>query len=300
MPTQKELIKAISDLVESSAEKFNSKLPGIQERVWDEIQSLLKKLDTKGDNISISIKNLKLVGDIGRKLQKIIMDDQYKADVKEYIKSFDEIYSIQNKYFKSVQKDFKTTPLLQAIRESAVNFALDGLTEAGLAGAIGQIKRTLQQNITGGGSYKELFKTMSGMLTPTEGDGVIARNVKTFTITSVAQYSRNYSQTVAEGLNFRWYQYVGSTITTTRCFCHAMVEKRYFHRSEIPKLLKGEFPEFEEKECEISQKTKLPDGMIAGTNVSNFMTYAGGWNCQHSIFPVPDSAVPETLRDKFK
>ncbi len=142
---------------------------------------------------------------------------------------------------------------------------------------------------------------LSNTILGAEGEGgLISAATKTATITSIAQYSRQYSQTVAQGLNFRWYQYVGSTITTTRCFCLAMVEKRYFHVSEVPALLKGNFEEFEEKECEINGKTKLPDGMIPGTNVSNFFTLAGGWNCQHSIFPVPDSLVPKELKDKFK
>lgn len=300
MDTPEEILKKIDKLVEQSAEKFNSKVPGIQDRVWSEVQALLKGLDLKGDKIVASVKNLKLVGSVGRKLLKIIIDKQYKSDVKEYLKAFNEITDLQNQYFMLLEQNFKQTPLLKAIRMEAINSTLEGLTEAGLSGITGNIKKTLQQNVTTGGSYKELMKTMSGQLTNTSsGEGVLARNVKTYTITSVAQYSRNYSQTVSEGLNIDWYQYVGSTITTTRCFCHAMVKKRYFHRSEIPDLLAGNFKQFEERDCELNRKTDLPDGMIKGTNVSNFLTYAGGWNCQHSIFPVPESWVPKELVKKF-
>lgn len=299
--TPEEILKKIDKLVEQSAAKFNSKLPGIQDRVWAEVQALLKGLDLKDDKIVASVKNLKLVGNIGRKLLKIIIDKQYKADVKEYLKAFNEITDLQNQYFMLLELKFKQTPLLKAIRMEAINSTLEGLTEAGLSGITGNIKKTLQQNVTTGGSYKELMKTMSGQLTNTSsGEGLLARNVKTYTITSVAQYSRNYSQTVSEGLNIDWYQYVGSTITTTRCFCHAMVKKRYFHRTEIPDLLAGNFKEFEERDCELNRKTDLPDGMIKGTNVSNFLTYAGGWNCQHSIFPVPASWVPKKNRDMIK
>lgn len=299
--TPAEILAKIDKLVEQSAEKFNSKIPDIQDRVWREVQALLKGLDLKGDRIATSVKNLKLVGSIGKKLLKIIIDKQYKDDLKEYIKTFNEITSLQNQYFISLESKFKQTPLLKAIRDESINTTLEGLTEAGLSSITNNIKRTLQQNITGGGSYKDLMKTMGEQLTNTDaGEGLLQRNIKTYTITSVAQYSRNYSQSAAEGLNFNWYRYIGSTITTTRCFCFAMVKKRYFHRSEIPDLLAGNFEEFKDRECGINPKTKLPEGMIAGTNTSNFMTYAGGWNCQHGIYPVPDSWVPDKLKDVIK
>lgn len=301
MATPVQIMKQISDIIESSAERFNNKLPDIEQRIWKELQVILKELDTKGDKILQSVKNLRLVGNISRRLLKIIIDDGYKKDVKDYLEAFNEITKLQNQYFKLIQEKFKPTPLLQAIREYAVTTTLESLTEVGLSQPIGNIKKILLQNITTGGSYGALAGTLVGRVVSNAATpGIFGQEIKTNVITSIAQYSRNYTQTVSEGLNFSWYQYVGSTITTTRCFCHAMTEKQYFHRSEIPKLIKGEFPEFEERDCKLNPKTDLPEGFIKGTNSSNFMTYAGGWNCQHSIFPVPDSAVPQALREKFK
>jgi len=300
--TPAELIKKISDTVEGAAESFNGKVPALQQKVLDEILLLLKDLDTKGDQISATVKNVRLIGDINRRLQKIIFDVGYTKQVTDYIKSYNDIAKLQNQYFSAVTEKFKPSKVLQAIREQSIQFTLDGLTEAGLtANVIEPIKGLLQKSITTGGSYKELSESLRTNLTNTDsGDGIMSRYLKTYTTTSVSQYSRNYSQTVAEGLQFPWYRYVGSNITTTRCFCLAMTEKEFFHKSEIPDLLAGKFPEFEKQDCGINSKTGLPEGMIKGTNTSNFMTYAGGWNCQHSIFPVPDSFVPKELREKFK
>lgn len=302
MATPAQLIKKIDKLVEDSAKNFNRLTPALQRRVYDEIVILLKDLDLKGEQIATTVKNLRAIGNINRRLEKIIFDEGYREQVKEFLKVYNEIASTQNQYFKQVENKFKPTKLLQAVREVSISSTLDGLTEAGLtANVIDPIKNMLQKSITTGGSYKELAETVRVNLTDdATGDGLMTRYLKTYTTTSVAQYSRNYSQTVAEGLQFRWFRYTGSNMETTRCFCRAMTEKEYFHRSEIPDLLKGEFPEFEKLECELNGKTGLPAGMINGTNVSNFMTNAGGWNCQHSIFPVPDSAVPQALRDKFK
>lgn len=300
--TAAEIIEKIDGLVEGSAKAFNDKTPALQQRVYDEIVLLLKDLDLKGERIATTVKNLRAIGNINRRLKKIILDEGYREQVKEFLEVYNLIASAQNQYFKQVENKFKPTKLLQAVREVSINSTLDGLTEAGLtANVIDPIKNMLQKSITTGGSYKELAETVRVNLTDDEtGDGLMTRYLKTYTTTSVAQYSRNYSQTVAEGLQFRWFRYTGSNMETTRCFCRAMTEKEYFHRSEIPDLLKGEFPEFEKLDCELNSKTGLPAGMINGTNVSNFMTNAGGWNCQHSIFPVPDSAVPQELREKFK
>lgn len=307
MASQQEILKKIQDIVEKSAEDFNSTIPRWEKKILQELQGLLKNIDTKGDKIIPSVKNLRYVGDITRKLDRLILNDEdYKAEVKKYISSFNEISNLQNQYFNLLLGKFKATPLLQAIRETAIQTTLDGLSEVGISRIFGNIKQTLQNNVTTGGSYRKLMEVMAGQVTNTPqgftgpANGSLGGQIKTYTITSIAQYSRNYAQTVAAGLNFTWFQYVGSTITTTRCFCHAMTKKRYFHKSEIPDIIAGRFDEFRELACALNEDTDLPQGMFKGTNASNFMTYAGGWNCQHSIFPVPDSAVPQALREKFK
>lgn len=302
MATQAELIQKINDTVEGAASTFNGKIPALQQRVLDEIVLILKDLDTKGDQISATVKNVRLIGDINRKLQRIIFDEGYSKNVTEFLKTYNQIANLQNQYFSNIVDKFKPSKVLQAIKEQSIQFTLDGLTEAGLtANVIDPIKGILQKSITTGGSYKELTESLRTNLTNTDtGDGMMSRYLKTYTTTSVSQYSRNYSQTVAEGLSFRWYRYVGSNIETTRCFCLAMTKKEFFHKSEIPDILAGRFEEFREQECSINSTSGLPDGMIRGTNASNFITYAGGWNCQHSIFPVPDSFVPKELREKFK
>lgn len=302
MASPSEIIKQINDLVEQSAETFNGKVPALQQRVLDEITALLKDLKLKGGRIQANISNVRLVASISRKLQKLIFDEGYKSDVTDYLKTFNAISKLQNQYFKSLNERYRPSKMLDAVRLDSISSTLDGLTEAGLkSNVLDPIKKMLNQSVTTGGSYKELQDTLKVNLTDDEtGDGMMSRYLKTYTVTSVSQYSRNYSQTASQGLNFKWYRYTGSNIKTTRCFCLAMTEKEFFHVSEIPDLLAGNFPEYEKHNCTIYSKTGLPDGMINGTNISNFITLAGGWNCQHGIYPVPDAFIPKELRDKFK
>lgn len=301
MATPSQLISKINNIVEKSADNFNGKVPLLQQRVLDEINSLLKGLILKGGRIQANIVNMRTVGTISRKLQKLIFDEGYKANVTEYLKAFNTISTLQNQYFKALNDRYRPSKMLEAVKADSINSTLDGLTEAGLkSNVLDPIKKILNQSVTTGGSYKELQDTLRINLTDDQtGDGIMSRYLKTYTITSVSQYSRNYSQTASQGLNFKWYRYTGSNIKTTRCFCLAMTQKEFFHISEIPALLAGDFPEFKEHHCDIYSKTGLPDGMINGTNVSNFITLAGGWNCQHGIHPVPDAFVPKELRDSF-
>jgi len=70
-----------------------------------------------------------------------------------------------------------------------------------------------------------------------------------------------------------------------------MTDKNYFHISEVPEILKG-------LGCDIYHKTKLPYGMIDGTNAENFFIRVGGLNCRHSINPVAERQVPKAIRDE--
>ena len=75
-----------------------------------------------------------------------------------------------------------------------------------------------------------------------------------------------------------------------------MVEKKFFHKSEIPELLKGNFPQFKAMGGEIYPKTGLPQGMVPGTNPETFLIYRGGYNCMHQAVPVSEDIVPRSER----
>ena len=92
---------------------------------------------------------------------------------------------------------------------------------------------------------------------------------------------------------------IGSNIKTSRTFCIALTEKKYYHRSELAQIIKGNFTEFKQMKGEIYDKTKLPQGMYDDTNTSNFQVYRGGYNCGHQAYPIPNSSVPKNLLKMF-
>jgi len=252
----------------------------------------IKRLDLKGDRIAVTVKNLSILASIKNKLNNIILNPEYKGEIKEFVKSFNAVYGLQFEYWKSIEKTFKPKPLLKAIRNQAITDTVQQLTTQGISANVSDaIINILRTNITSGGSYSDLAKQLQQSLTNTpESKGILDRYVKTIAKDSINQFSRQYTQIVSSDLGYVWFRYMNSDIETTRCFCDKMTDKDYFHISEVPTILKG-------LGCDIYAKTKLPYGLIDGTNPENFFIRAGGWNCGHSIQPVAERQVPVAIRE---
>jgi len=288
MPDFSKIIKEIK----RSLSGFDKSIPKLQERLFKEMLSEIKRLDTKGDRIAVTVKNLSILASIKNKLNRIILNKEYTAEIKDFAKSFNTIYNLQFEYWKSVEKTFKPKPLLKAIRNQAITDAVQSLTTQGISANVSDaIIQILRTNITSGGSYSDLAEQLRQSLINTpKSKGILDRYVKTVANDSIQQFNRQYTQIVSSDLGYTWFRYMNTDIETTRCFCDKMTDKNYFHISEVPEILKG-------LGCDIYKKTGLPYGMIDGTNPENFFIRAGGWNCRHSIQPVAERQVPGNIRE---
>jgi len=299
--SQQELIKQLISTIEKSIEGFNSKVPKHQQRIFDEVTLLLKDLEVKDGRIKQSVANLKLIGKIRAKLEAIVTGKEWTKDVKEYLKAFEQVATIQNKYFETVEKNFAPSDFVKEIRAQSMEATLRSLTENGINTAItDKVQDLLRQNIGAGAKYTDLMKGIRGVLTDTDkGSGALSRYTKQITTDAINQYSAQYTDAVTSDMGLDWFQYTGALVEDSRDLCKALVEKRYIHRSEIPNILRGKFREFQAIDGEINPKTKLPYGMIPETNAANFFVYRGGYQCQHLLVPADAAAVPKYLRDKF-
>jgi hypothetical protein len=290
--------------IDLSIRRFNKRIPASQKAMYDELVTELRRLDLKGDTIKSTVGNLKIIQSIKNKLTKIILTDDYLSDVKEFVKSFKTVSDMQNEYWKGVESKFKPGPVLREIRTQAISDTVLQLTESGIGANIGDtISDILRTNITSGGSYKKLNSQLLESLTDTQkSDGLLTKYSKQITNDSIQQYNRQYTQQVAAGLGFEWYAYQGSDIKTTRPFCDAMTDLRYFHVSEVPRLLRADdlyyIKDGQKTKVPIYERTGLPAGLIEGTNPENFFIRAGGYNCGHQIRPVPERNVPLEIRDR--
>lgn len=298
--------------IEKAIEEFNKKIPASQRSMLDEITLEIKRLDLNGQNIKSTVANLRIINSIKNKLNRLILTDDYKAEVKKFATAFNDVTKLQNEYWVSVEQTFKPRPLLKEVRVQAIQDTVNALTEQGIVSTISeQIIQVLKTNITAGGTYKQLQNQLRDLLvdTPTT-DGALTRYAKQITVDSINQYNAQYTQIVSSDLGFTWFAYQGTEITTSRPFCQAMVENnRYFHISQVPNLLKGldvdgnklKYEDNKgggEKSVELYAKTGLPSGFIEGTTPENFFIRRGGYQCGHQARPVSERLVrqqsPET------
>lgn len=305
MPSFNDILKKI----DTSISKFNKGIPTIQKNVLDGILEELRKLDLRSGKIKPTVANLRLIASVKNKLQRLILTDDYVTEVKDFAKAFNEITTLQNDYWKSVEKTFKPKTLLKEIKKQSITDTVKKLTEAGIGVTIeNQVSDILRTNITAGGSYRSLEAQLRELLTNTKkSDGALLKYTKQITVDSVNTYSAQYSQIVSNDLGVEWYSWQGSEIMTSRPFCQSMVEeRRYFHISEVPALLRAENMFYtdnkdgERKKVPIYKKTGLPHGFIEGTNPGNFFVRRGGYSCGHQARPVSASLVPKETKERVE
>lgn len=292
--------------IDKAVKRFNRNVPGLQKGMLAGILEELRRLDLKNGNIKPTVANIRIITSIKSKLQGLVLTDEYVKDVKDFVKAFSDITKLQNEYWKSVEAQFKPKTLLKEIKKQAITDTVNKLTEAGIGVNIGdKISDILRTNITSGGSYRSLEGQLRELLTNTKkSDGVLLKYTKQITTDSINQYNAQYTQTVSNDLGFEWYAYQGSDIETTRPFCDAMTDFRYFHISQVPALLRAEELYYESKKTgkrekvPIYPKTGLPHGLIDGTNAGNFFVRRGGYNCGHQIRPVSERLVPDDIKAK--
>lgn len=292
-------IKAILSAIDDAIAQFQDAIPGIQKLVYEGLQPIVKELQVKNGRLLNNIDNLKLIGALQNKLKKIIISAEYKKSVQRFIDSFTTVSSLNNEYYSQFNRKYKPKNTLPIIKQLAVESTINDLVGQGLSSnIIAPIQKILQQNITTGGSYAKFQEQLQNHILQNEtGEGNLQQYTKQITTDAINQYSAQYSETVAQDLQFNWGRYVGSNITTTREFCTLLTEKQWVHKSELSEIIKGHI---DGTDCKLSKTTGLPLGMIPDTNADNFKVRRGGYNCGHQFFWVPDSAVPADVRAKFE
>jgi hypothetical protein len=292
-------IKAILSTIDEAINQFQDAIPNIQKLVYDELQPLVKQLQIKNGKLLNNLENLKLIGTLKNKLERIIVSAEYKSSVQKFVDSFSAVSTLNNNYFAQFNKKYKAKNTLPIIKQLAIESTINDLIGQGLnSNVIAPIQKILQQNITTGGSYANFQDVLRNhILTNETGEGNLQRYTKQITTDAINQYNAQYGETIAQDLQFNWGRYVGSNITTTREFCTYLTAKQWVHKSELSEIIKGNI---DGHECKLSKTTNLPIGLMADTNIDNFKVRRGGYNCGHQFFWVPDSAAPKDVLKKFE
>ena len=309
LPKHEKLLNQIVEQIEQRLNEFSSGIGSVEKSVYDRILALASKLEVKGGKITQSIQNINLIKDLSVELQRMILSPAYMNHVEEFVKAFEIVQSLQNSYFSALTVDFKPKKLLAAVKNDAVNYTIDKLTDQGVSSLVAsEAEAILRQNITQGGSISDLIDQMKQFIrggVDANGNkipGRLTRYASQITTDSLNQFSANYNEAATADLGWKWRMYTGSLLETSREWCVYMVKKKYVHESELQTVIQDHIDGVQicSQLIPCSKKTGLPKGMIEGTNASNIGQRRGGWQCGHQFGGVPDAVVPQHLRSKFK
>jgi hypothetical protein len=299
-------LQQINQLIHDRVTLLTAVLPESQQIVLEELIGMLGGLDVAANGtVKATVANMRAVGRIKDKIQEVLVTDQYKSQFKQYASAFHEITALQNQYWKKVEERYKPPKLLDELKKQSIRDATAKLTGAGIGVNVGdRIQALLMQNITGGGSYESLKGILKETVTDTDsGPGILNRYVKQVAVDSINTYNAQYTHQVSSDLGYEWFKYDNTDIETTRPFCDAMTDIKYFHITEVPRLLRAEGLTYvnkagQEVPVPLYNKTGLPHGMVAGTNPVSFFVHRGGYNCGHQIRPVTADMVPPDIRSR--
>ncbi|MDF2381323.1 hypothetical protein JMG10_07595 [Nostoc ellipsosporum NOK] len=291
-------IKDILNEIDRAIKDFQDVIPGIQKIMLEELQPLIKELGIKNGRILNDVQNLRLIGEIKNKLEKIVIQAKYKKAVKDFIASFETISTLNAAYFAAFNAKYTPAQTLPIIKRLAVEQTINSLVGQGMrVSVIDKVTKIVVDNITSGGQYSSFQEQLRDYIVGSErAEGGMERYTKQITTDAIHQYNAQYQEITAQDLHFNWGRYVGSNIATSREFCIRLTEKQWVHRSELPTIIHGDI---DGHTCRLSKYTGLPLGMIPGTDADNFKVRRGGYNCGHQFFWTPDSGVPKDLREKF-
>ena len=280
MATLSELIAKKTRRLTTVPDEFLNQVEKAQKKLLPEIIDLLRSLslDSSG-NIILNSSNLGLASNAKEFVQEILASSEYTTAIRNYAVEMANQKNLSNEIFSKSFEGFKpksiANDLFKLNQKNAVDLLANNIGGERFADVI---RENIETAISNNAGIKETIKQLQTIVTGDEEvDGKLLQYNKQIAHDTFAIADRNYTSAVSEELEAEWFFYSGSEIETTRPFCAAR-HNEYFYYKEIESW---------------PQTAGDWAGRIPGTNSSTIYSYAGGYNCRHSIIPVSVRRVPK-------
>jgi len=292
MPDPFKQLQKLTNFLDKSVEDFSKDLPGVQTKMFNRVQVLLKDLELSRGSVKASVKNLRKINRIKREIEDIVYNAKYFKDVDYFTNAFEISTDLQTGYFQTMEKNFTTPKFIDVLKKSTMESTKVALTEAGIqANVVDKAAEIIQTNISQGRKFGNMVTDMRNFLTTTpEHVGALKSYASHIVRDSINMYAAQYNQYVSDNLDMQWFVYTGDLRKTSREFCIALVKKRYVHKSEFGKVAAGNFV----------PKPKNMKGLKPDTKATNLQILRGGYNCDHLLSPIGEAWIPKKLRAKFE
>ena len=280
MATLSELIAEKTRRLTTVPDAYLTSVGKVQRNIFPDIIDLLQQLKTdSAGNLILNSSNLSIAADLKPLIKDILIDSNYTSDIKSFLSELSEQAKISNKIFAKAFDGFQPKEITDALLKTSQRNAADLM-----ANSIGDrfadvVRENIETAISSNAGYKETLAQLQSIVTgDDEVDGKLLQYNKQIAHDTFAIADRNYTSAVSEELGAEWFFYSGSEIDTSREFCSKR-HNQYFYYKEIE-----DWPDTAGDWA----------GRIPGTNSSTIYSYAGGYNCRHSIIPVSIRRVPES------
>lgn len=282
--TPEQLAEEIAKLIAEAEAEFSVSVIKAQNVLYRKFAGILKnlELDTEGYILQNSA-NRALLRQAENVFDEVIRESIYQSAIEEQLTRIKQIDGLNQKYFEKVDSFFKPNRnFIRSIQQSAIQNVNTYLLNDGLIANVKlPLNQILNQNINTGGSFAGFHDQLRNFIIGTNGkDGKLLRYTRTYLSDALFAYSRAYQEAVTADLDLQWYFYSGDPTSKgkgsggSRDFCLERMGK-YFHRKEV------------EAWAELEWSGKNPN-----TTASSIFILLGGYNCKHSMIPVPENVVP--------
>jgi hypothetical protein len=280
MATLSELIAEKTRRLTTVPDIYLTEVERAQKKLFPQIVDILRQLAVDSSGIIIlNSSNLALATNVKELVQQILADSEYISAVRTYAAGMTEQVNVSNELFAKAFDGFKPAANAQALfrltQANAVDLMVNAIGNQRFADVV---RENIETAISSNAGFTETVRQLQTIVTGDEEiDGKLLQYNKQIAHDTFAIADRNYTSAVSEELDAEWFFYSGSEIETTRPFCSAR-HNEYFYYLEIESW---------------PQTAGDWAGRIPGTNSSTIYSYAGGYNCRHSIIPVSVRRVPK-------
>ena len=266
------ILKQKEDLIDAVPRQFIRKLEQIQNRLYSDILSEIKGMDTKkAGKLATNNFNIRIANSLRRDISKFLKKHGYYEAITDFGKQYGDLIKLSKEYFKAMDLDpvflDRDIETLSKIRADDLNFLASRDRDV-----INTVYDEVLNSIYQKKDWRELADRLRNILTDTMENGkplsgLLKKYSQTYAFTGYAAFDRRIQRIKAEQYKIDKFLYSGSLIRDSREFCQERAGK-IFTRKEIDSWNKLEW-----------------QGKVRGRDV---WIYLGGWNCQHSLVPVTD------------
>lgn len=287
-----EIFNTLDDVSDVAVSTLNNATGLLSKTLLNEINDTIATLtkDSAG-NIIPSVENIKKVNLLSSKLEVYFTSAEYKQAIGVFLGTYNSNVKLINTYFETVSQDFKASDVIyKQIASLSKDATIDSLMGSGISANVKEpLINILKSSITSGSNRTDVFALLQ---TAIEGDktnlGYLERYIKQIGNDAITQFNSNYIKTVGLDLGLDHYYYKGTRVAETREFCDAYAGK-FYTEEKLQQIVTSQ---------SISRGGKGWQGMIKGTNWSNFSVYRGGWNCRHYLIPISKAVYDSKGEDK--